>query len=386
MGKTTVTTTTTVVVVSGKKTPEKKESKPTEKKESKPTVAKRASKVDLFDLLTVDDLKEMLAEQRLPTSGVKDDLFARLTSLKGFKKHLALEILSKDRLQDILYKHDLAISGNKPDLIDRLMSIMMPASKKPPASIKRLKDGQGPKKKKGSSPSRGRRGRADDLGDATTSEDCDVTTSESDDDSDGAPPAKKTTKEATSPPKPKSEPTAAKHRLQEIPDKHDQPRVVHVVDRSPLPKMAIALIFASYGGADVTNVVRGRLQQQGTLNFGPNQYHTWMGDPAPGQYKDFVVVSLDNSVHPNRFRVNLFEDHEPCQITPGPGPSSVRREPPHAREIVFANYGGRDVTQQVQQMFAQGGPAGLSFPQPPHMIFGDPLPGVVKALVIIYTS
>ena len=72
-----------------------------------------------------------------------------------------------------------------------------------------------------------------------------------------------------------------------------------------------ALIFASYGGADVTNVVRGRLQQQGTLNFGPKEY-TWMGNPAPGEHKDFVVVSLDNSVHPNRFRVNLFEDHEPC--------------------------------------------------------------------------
>ena len=150
--------------------------------------------------------------------------------------------------------------------------------------------------------------------------------------------------------------------------------------------MASMLVYASYGGADVTNVVRGRLQQQGTLIFGPNQYHTWMGDPAPGQYKDFVVVSMDNSVNPNRFRVNLFEDHEPCQITPGPGPSSVRREPPHAREIVFANYGGKDVTQQVQQMFAQGGPAGLSLAQPPHMIFGDPMPGVVKALVIVYTN
>ena len=33
-----------------------------------------------------------------------------------------------------------------------------------------------------------------------------------------------------------------------------------------------ALIFASYGGSDVTNIVRGRLQQQGNLNFGPGQY------------------------------------------------------------------------------------------------------------------
>ena len=107
-----------------------------------------------------------------------------------------------------------------------------------------------------------------------------------------------------------------------------------------------------------------------------------MGDPFPNQYKDFVVVSLDNSCIPNRFRVNLFE----CQITPGPGPSSVRREPPHAHEIVLANYGGRDCTAQVLQMFAQCGPAGLTFQQPPHMIFGDPLPGIVKAFVIVYTN
>ena len=149
---------------------------------------------------------------------------------------------------------------------------------------------------------------------------------------------------------------------------------------------ANSILFASYGGADVTQAVRGRLQQQGALNWGPNQYHTWMGDPFPGQYKDFVVVSMDQSCQPNRMRVNLFEDHEPCQIVPGPGPSSVRREPPHAQQIVLANYGGRDVTQQVQQMFAQGGPQGLMFPQPPHMLFGDPMPGVVKCLVIIYLN
>ena len=149
---------------------------------------------------------------------------------------------------------------------------------------------------------------------------------------------------------------------------------------------ANSILFASYGGADVTQQVRGRLQQQGSLNWGPNQYHTWMGDPFPGVYKDFVVVSMDQSCQPNRTRVNLFEDHEPCQIVPGPGPSSVRREPPHAQQIVLANYGGRDVTQQVQQMFNQGGPQGLTFPQPPHMIFGDPMPGVVKCLVIIYLN
>ena len=157
---------------------------------------------------------------------------------------------------------------------------------------------------------------------------------------------------------------------------------VKTYNRKEQPKMANALIFASYGGADVTQMVRIRLQQQGSLNFGPNQYHTWMGDPFPNQYKDFVVVSLDNSCIPNRFRVNLFE----CQITPGPGPSSVRREPPHAHEIVLANYGGRDCTAQVLQMFAQCGPAGLTFQQPPHMIFGDPLPGIVKAFVIVYTN
>ena len=143
------------------------------------------------------------------------------------------------------------------------------------------------------------------------------------------------------------------------------------------------VVYASYGGACVTKQVRHRFDQKGALAWGASQYHTWMGDPFPGAVKTFLVVSRDGSTTPPRMRVNIFEDEEPINLIPGPGPSDERRKPPMGTEIVAANYGGQDVTATVRALWAQQGH--LNF-DTPDARFGDPIPGVVKALVVTYLT
>jgi hypothetical protein len=145
-----------------------------------------------------------------------------------------------------------------------------------------------------------------------------------------------------------------------------------------------AVVLASYGGHDVTHQISQRLAQHGTISWGPGQYVANLGgDPFPNQYKDFVVVTIDHATTPPKFKVNVFEDNELCNVTLMHAPSTNRRVQPIANGIVLANYGGRDVTAQCQQMFNQRN--GLYFDQAPHLIFGDPVPNVLKALVVIYT-
>ena len=149
------------------------------------------------------------------------------------------------------------------------------------------------------------------------------------------------------------------------------------------------VIFASYGGRDVTQHIQNTMfQVQGNINIPPGQYVPLCGgDPFPGIYKDFVVVTRDNFSNPNACRVAIGEDHEFLQIQAnGPHQSKNRasERQPFARAIVQANYGGRDITQQVQQMF-NANPAGFQMSNP-HLTFGDPIPGVVKAFVVIYLT
>jgi len=158
-------------------------------------------------------------------------------------------------------------------------------------------------------------------------------------------------------------------------------------NQGKIVKMQGQVVFASYGGKDVTqHITRTMYQVQGNINIPPGQYAALNGgDPFPMTYKDFVIVTRDNFSNPDALRVSIAEDNEHLQVNVnGPHQSKNRtgERQPAAEAIVQANYGGLDVTTQVQQMF-NSNPAGFQMTNP-NLTFGDPLPNVVKALVIIY--
>ena len=149
---------------------------------------------------------------------------------------------------------------------------------------------------------------------------------------------------------------------------------------------AVEVIWATMGGAEATRLAKARVAQQGALVWGPGQYEAFIKDHFVNQYKDFAVVTLDRSENPPRCKVTIGEDNEPFQVVPGPRQSTdrARRGQPHAEDIIVANYGGEDVTAIVRHMFQQHN--GLSINEDPNHFFGDPLPGVYKALVVVYMT
>ena len=147
----------------------------------------------------------------------------------------------------------------------------------------------------------------------------------------------------------------------------------------------LIIVYAAYGGADVTDTVRRMYaEKKGTLQWGPHQYHTTLGhDPFPGVYKTFVVVTKETvpTTVPPRMRVSCYEDEYPMDIdtTVTTTTTTIRK----SSAIVSANYGGLDVTTLTQDKWVYG--VGLALSEP-HTHFGDPLSDVVKPLVVTYLT
>ena len=146
------------------------------------------------------------------------------------------------------------------------------------------------------------------------------------------------------------------------------------------------LVYAAYGGKDVTqHIIAGG----GDLYTPPGGYNTRFGDTLPGIKKTLVFVVMDPDKQPPRCVCSYFEESDECRFdddcdTPQ-GRAANRQMYPGITQIVSANYGGKDVTPQIQGMFNTQGqiniPAGGY-----NGTFGDPKPGQVKSMVVNYIA
>eukprot|EP00759_Apiculatamorpha_spiralis_P019979 PhF_6_TR25597/c0_g1_i1/m.35911 len=143
------------------------------------------------------------------------------------------------------------------------------------------------------------------------------------------------------------------------------------------------LVIATYGGLNVTDRVQVLLKKdQETLKVQPGKYVELFTDPAKGEYKDFTIVTLDNSATPHKFRVNVFNDEDACEVKPGPGPCDTHNTPEiTADSILLANYGGKDITAEIKERFSKENRIEIT---EPHKTYTDPMPNVVKAFLVVY--
>jgi hypothetical protein len=143
------------------------------------------------------------------------------------------------------------------------------------------------------------------------------------------------------------------------------------------------LVIATYGGTNVTDKVQIKLKQnKENLKVEAGKYVEAFTDPAPGEYKDFVMVTIDDSKTPKQFRINAFDDEDVCDVTPGPGACDTDNDAEiDAESILLANYGGKDITKEIQDLFAKQDRIEIT---EPHKTYTDPMEGVRKAFVVIY--
>jgi len=149
------------------------------------------------------------------------------------------------------------------------------------------------------------------------------------------------------------------------------------------------IVYAGYGGADVTAKVISEFSSQQALKWSADgtgaerEYSTVLGDSYPDDWEDFIVVSLDNSVTPNEHRVNWYDSYtDDIDIVPGPGDSETCDATVSVADIISANFGGQDVTAKMQELWnaCDNQLVITDFKG----AFGDPASGVLKALVIFY--
>ncbi|KAJ9462382.1 hypothetical protein DIPPA_06563 [Diplonema papillatum] len=141
------------------------------------------------------------------------------------------------------------------------------------------------------------------------------------------------------------------------------------------------VLFASYGGLDVTQKVQHMFNTHRHVKIGPGEYVKHFGDPAPGEFKDFVVLAVNGA---NKCCCHIAAENQPTDVSMGPQNSSPRTAPAHGSEILAANYGGVDVTAQCRDVFNHKG--GLHFEKSMNDMFGDTLPGVEKVLAVVFKT
>ncbi|KAJ9462378.1 hypothetical protein DIPPA_06546 [Diplonema papillatum] len=147
------------------------------------------------------------------------------------------------------------------------------------------------------------------------------------------------------------------------------------------PAAGARILFASYGGLDITQKVQHMFNTHHNVHIGPAEYVRHFGDPAPGEFKDFVVLAVDGA---NKCFCHIAADNQPTNISMGAQNSSPRTAPAHGSEILAANYGGVDVTAQCRDMFNHKG--SLQFDRSLNDMFGDTLPGVAKVLAVVFKT
>jgi len=151
------------------------------------------------------------------------------------------------------------------------------------------------------------------------------------------------------------------------------------------------IVYAGYGGADVTAKVIQIFASKKVLKWSADgtegateEYSSVLGDSYPDDWEDFIVVSLDNSVTPNEHRVNWYDSYtDDIDLIPGPGDSESCDPTVSVKDIVSANYGGKDVTSKMLELWndVDNQLVISDF----NAAFGDNAAGVLKALVIFYT-
>ncbi|KAJ9463478.1 hypothetical protein DIPPA_07543 [Diplonema papillatum] len=141
------------------------------------------------------------------------------------------------------------------------------------------------------------------------------------------------------------------------------------------------VLFATYGGVDVT----ARVQQLclSGVSIRPREYTSHFGDPFPNQHKDFAVAAVQGQ----KTHVHVAQDQDSTVLLQ-PIPGRCRAPQSYSLKsvgrVLQANYGGKDVTERCRALFAA--PENELTKRAMNDIFGDPQPGIVKALIVVHSQ
>ena len=151
------------------------------------------------------------------------------------------------------------------------------------------------------------------------------------------------------------------------------------------------LLLATYGSKDVTEKVKEHASEEPKLQIEilPSKYVEVLGgDPNVNEYKDFALITVD--FEKKTQKVNVFYDDDKCALTLGekepPGDDDLGGEI-SAQAILIANYGGKDITKEIQELFASKSRVEITEPHKTYstaMYGQDPMKDIKKAFFVVY--
>eukprot|EP00759_Apiculatamorpha_spiralis_P020089 PhF_6_TR25632/c0_g1_i1/m.36033 len=179
-------------------------------------------------------------------------------------------------------------------------------------------------------------------------------------------------------------PTTPNNRNVLIVDFVDMMNTTETVIRMNIPT---TIVYANYGGIDVTEQTRKISTIVGALRWGRGSYASTLAIVPLGDENTnpFVVVTQQHTT--KEMEVHLYSDSDPIHLLWGTDQKRVPSKPipkgtQYGNKVIAANYGGLDVNAKVQQLWTASGVSyrGEDIPK----LMGILPSGPPKPLVIIF--